>query len=290
VGHQWGCVQVGAHGGYIPTPRRARVFLTQPPSSSSRRRITTPLHASVSMPFCRVPRRAERLGRAATAASGASTTYRPVPPPVAPPLPPPIVPPGAGAGPVGDWEGPEGGAVVPDRDGVDDDGLGRSAVPSLAHPPAKSISPRLTAASEIGAVLPRMCRHVRVIWSPPRHPDARCASSGPGQPPGRVSHGVYLTTIGADNKSTRREIPAMRYARVFFAKPPSSSSRSRYTTSAHCSVSLARPQRPSTSHGRTRRTCVDGDHHACPSLATPHWGSASTGKSINTRRPRAPAR
>jgi hypothetical protein len=117
----------------------------------------------VSIPFCRVPRSAERLGRTATAASEVSTTYRPVPPPVAPPLPPPIVPPGAGAGPVGDWEGPEGGAVVPDRDGVDDEGLGRSAVPSLAHPPAKSISPRLMAASDSGAVLPRMFRHVRVI-------------------------------------------------------------------------------------------------------------------------------
>jgi hypothetical protein len=74
-----------------------------------------------------------------------------------------MLPPGAGAGPVGDWEGPEGGAVVPDRDGVDDEGLGRSAVPSLAHPPVKSISPRLMAASASGAVLPRMCRHVRVI-------------------------------------------------------------------------------------------------------------------------------
>jgi hypothetical protein len=100
----------------------------------------------VSIPFCRVPRSAERLGRTATAASEVSTTYRPVPPPVvAPPLPSPIVPPSADPEPVGD------------------EGLGRSAVPSLAHPPAKSISPRLMAASDSGAVLPRMFRHVRVI-------------------------------------------------------------------------------------------------------------------------------
>jgi hypothetical protein len=100
----------------------------------------------VSIPFCRVPQSAERLGRTATAASEVSTTYRPVPPPVvAPPLPSPIVPPSAGPEPVGN------------------EGLGRSAVPSLAHPPAKSISPRLMAASNSGAVLPRMFRHVRVI-------------------------------------------------------------------------------------------------------------------------------
>jgi hypothetical protein len=57
---------------------------------------------------------------------------------------------------------------VPDRDGVDEDGLGRSTVPSLAHPPAKSISTRLMAASDIGAVIPRMFRHVRVMYGPLR--------------------------------------------------------------------------------------------------------------------------
>jgi hypothetical protein len=122
-----------------------------------------------------------------------------------------MLPPGAGVGPVGDGEGPEGGEVVPDRDGVDDEGLGRSAVPSLAHPPATSISPRLMAASDSGAVIPRMFRHVRVIEGPPpRHPDARGASSSPGSPPGRVSQGVYLSTIGADDQSQRREIPAVQ--------------------------------------------------------------------------------
>jgi hypothetical protein len=72
-------------------------------------------------------------------------TYLVPPPVVAPPLPSPIVPPSAGPEPVGD------------------EGIGRSAVPSLAHPPAKSISPRLMAASDSRAVLPRMFRHVRVI-------------------------------------------------------------------------------------------------------------------------------
>ena len=59
--------------------------------------------------------------------------------------------------------------VVPDPDGVDEDGLGRSVVPSLAHPPATSISTKLMAASESGAVIPKMCRHVRVIDGPLRN-------------------------------------------------------------------------------------------------------------------------
>jgi hypothetical protein len=111
--------------------------------------------------------------------SASPATYRPVPPPVAPPLPPPMGPPGAGGGPVGDWEGPEGGGVVPDRDGVDDDGLGRSAGPSLAHPPVKSISTRLMAASDIGAVIPRMFRHVRAMDGPLRDMQKQGCVIGP---------------------------------------------------------------------------------------------------------------
>jgi hypothetical protein len=49
---------------------------------------------------------------------------------------------------------------------------------------------------------PRACH----VWSPPRHPEARCASSGPGHPPGLVSQGACLSTIGADDKSKLREI------------------------------------------------------------------------------------
>jgi hypothetical protein len=151
----------------------------------------------------------------ASSAPGASTTYLPVPPPVVPPLPPPVPPPGDGEGLAGDWEGPEGEVVVPDREGGDDDGLGRSYVPSLAHPPARSISTRLMTASGIGDVIQRIFRQERVMCGPPsRHPEARCASLGPGHPPGLVSQGAYLSTIGADDKSKLTEIQAVQEAWV----------------------------------------------------------------------------